>query len=166
MDSESPPYALTRDEYELVDALAEAIVPSGTNPSMEPGAKEVGVKNFFDSTVLEMSEYQRSRTKEALALIDARSRELFAGRKFSGLTVRERGSVLKTLLSDGASRQLFVEVRAICVSGFYSDYRDPDYKGIGAWAWLGYEGKRISGIKKDWSFLEVYRKTGGAGAGK
>jgi len=158
LDSNQPPYALTLEEYEAVGALAEVIIPSGDDPSVEPGANEVGVKSFFDSTFYEMPESQQTRIRGALGLIEAMSRDMFDGRRFRDLSFAERDRVLKDMLSKGDSKQLFVELRAICVSGFYSDYRDPGYAGMGAWEWMDYGGKRITGIKKDWSFLRVYLK--------
>lgn len=162
MDPESPPFALTREEYELVGALAEAVVPSGDDPILEPGANEVGVKNFFDSTVLAMSDYQRGRTKEALALVARRAEDMFVGSKFQRLSLQERELVLESMLTDGKSKQFLVELRAICISGFFSDYRDPGYAGTGGWDWTEFTGKRISDVRKDWSFLRIHQQRAGA----
>jgi hypothetical protein len=54
-------------------------------------------------------------------------------------------------------------LRAVCLEGFYSDYRDPSYSGRTAWDILEFKGKRVDGIKKDWSFLKIYRDAEGSG---
>ena len=104
MDSDHPPFALTQEEYETVGALAEVIIPSGEDPSAEPGAKQVGVKNFFDSIFFEMSESQKTRTRAALTLVETRSGETFGGRRFRELSVADRDRVIKSMLSKGDSR--------------------------------------------------------------
>jgi len=157
---------LSDEEYELVESVADMIVPTGRDPKSDPGAKEVGVKNYFDSVLLDLPLERRERIKRTLAMIQEESHTAFAGRNFQALARDEKEVVFRRFLSEGRLKGRLLEIRAMCIDGFYSDYRDPDYRGASAWEWLGYEGKRISGIKKDWSFLEVYRARAGSPAGE
>ena len=152
-----PPFALNDDEYELVGSLVETFVPSGENPDDDPGGKEVGAKNYFDSELLNFPNDVRSEVLETLSVINQESKSLYRGRSFPELSIIERTLVVKRLLGTPSVRARMMEVRSLCLEGFYSDYHDPDYKGKAAWEWTEYKGKGITGLKKDWTFLEVYR---------
>jgi len=166
LDRSSPPFVLSDEEYELVESVADMIVPTGQDPKSDPGAKEVGVKNYFDSILFDLSVVRRERIRQTLGLIQQESQRMFAGRNFQTLARHEKEAVFRRFLSEGRLKERLLEVRAICIDGFYSDYHDPDYRGVTAWAWLGYEGKRISDVKKDWSFLKVHRARAGKPAGE
>jgi hypothetical protein len=150
-----PPFVLTPSEYSLVAALVEAVVPSGADPVSQPGAKGVGAHNYFDSRLYELSEAERENVRRMLFVLRDRAVKDF-GRGFEELTVQERGAVLRSLLTDPQTRADFFGLRALCLEGFYSDYRDPWYNGRTAWQLIGFGGKRIDSVKKDWSFLRVY----------
>lgn len=154
-EQDAPPYVLTPSEYSLVAALVEAVVPSGADPVSQPGAKEVGAHNYFDSRLYESTEVERESVRKRLFVLGDRALKAF-GRRFDELTIQERGALLRSLLADPETRADFFELRALCLEGFYSDYRDPWYTGRTAWQLIGFGGKRIDGIEKDWSFLRVY----------
>jgi hypothetical protein len=161
-EGDSPPFVLTPSEYSLVAALVEAVIPPGGDPLSEPGGKEVGAHNYFDSRLCELPGEEREKVRRSLRALNDRATENF-GRKFEHLTITEREAVLRSLLASPETRTDFFELRALCLEGFYSDYRDPWYGGKTAWQLTGFGGKRIDGVKKDWSFLRIYaaRKSGG-----
>jgi Gluconate 2-dehydrogenase subunit 3 len=155
-----PPFFLTPDEYQLVWALMETIVPAGDGPVPEPGGVEVGAHNYFDSRILDLPEGARHYFRSALHLVDGRAGQRF-GKSFANLSSEERSGVLGSLLADPTTMAPAFALRAICLEGFYSDYRDPSYTGRTAWDLIEFKGKRIDGIKKDWSFLRIYQEKGG-----
>ncbi|HEV2138146.1 MAG TPA: gluconate 2-dehydrogenase subunit 3 family protein [Nitrososphaerales archaeon] len=157
-----PPFFLSPQEHLLVEALVEIIVPSGEDPAFEPGGREVGAHNYFDSRMLDLPEPARQMFRSVLRQVDEESDEKF-GRPFVALAPKARDSLLRSLLLDPATMAGVFAVRAICLEGYYADYRDPSYAGKTAWEILDFKGKRIDGIKKDWSFLEVYRSMEGGG---
>ncbi len=159
---QQPPFALSEEEYELVGSLVETFVPSGEDREMDPGAREVGAKNYFDSELLNYLPTQRSEIRLTLSLIEEEAARLSGGSgKFSELSEESRVRVVKNLISNPPTRSRLLEIRSLCLEGFYSDYRDPGYAGKSGWEWTGYEGKGITGLKKDWSFLEIYRQREG-----
>lgn len=152
-----PPYGLSKKEYRLVSAIADAIIPSGSDPKLEPGAEQVGTKNYIDSIVLEFPENVRKSLSSFLMKIQEISKSEF-GIEFENLPREKRVYILEKMLLDPSHKIDAFFIRALCLEGYYSDYRDPWYTGKTAWDVVGFKGKRITGIKKDFSFLEVYKK--------
>lgn len=161
MKSSGPPYFLSPDEYRLVQALVETVVPSGKASPLEPGGREVGAHNYFDSRILDLPEEARPKVRSALQLIEDSSKR-DRGKPFADLSPSARNAVLRALLLDPNTMAPVFVVRIFCVEGFYSDYRDPSYSGETAWDLVEFKGKRIDGIKKDWSFLRIYQNRDGA----
>ncbi|BBD72050.1 hypothetical protein HS1genome_0439 [Sulfodiicoccus acidiphilus] len=135
--------------------MAEALIPS--IPS-GVGAKEVGSANYVDSRIYGTP--LRDEVIEALIEVEGASGELF-GRGFCSLEQSQREDVLYTLLRRKSTFKNVFLLRALILEGFYSDYRDPWYQGRTAWDEVGFGGKRIDGVKKDWSFLKIYQECGG-----
>ena len=150
-----PPYYLSAEDYETLKLIADIIIP-GNGPD-EPGASAVGTVNFIDSEFGNMSENEREELRKAIALFHDYPKKSF-GKELSDLNKDEISALFKKMHTDTASRLSFLLVRSLCIMGFYSDYADPWYDGIGVWAWMDYGGKGISGLNKDWSFLEIYRR--------
>lgn len=157
MKDQGPPFFLSPEEYRMVEALVETIVPADGGSAPEPGGREVGAHNYFDSRMLDLPEIAREAFRSALALVDDRSTKV-SGKHFADLALEAREAVLRSLLLDPTSMAAVFAVRAICLEGFYSDYRDPSYSGRTAWELLDFNGKRIDGIVKDWSFLRIYQE--------
>ena len=157
-----PPFFLSPQEHKLVEALVETMIPPGENLVHEPGGREVGAPNYFDSRMLDLPEPARQAFRLALKLVDDRSSESYA-KTFAVLSMDERSEILRSLLTDPTTMSLVFALRAICLEGFYSDYHDPSYLGRTAWDVLEFKGKRIDGVKKDWSFLRIYRASDGGG---
>jgi len=153
--NDKPPYALTQEEYELIEAIADTIIPPGKDPAKEPGAKQVGTKNYFDSRFLELSESEKIAIRRCFSLLEKKCLSL-CGTRFKDARREDRESILNILLSNPESFKDFFKLRAICLEGYYSDYKDPWYHGPTAWDIIGFKIKNVSFMKKDFSFLKVY----------
>ena len=151
----TPPYYLSAEDYETLKLIADIMIP-GNGPD-EPGASAVGTVNYIDSEFGNMSETGKEELRSGIALFHDYPKKFF-GKELSDLNLDEISALFKKMHTDPASRLSFLLVRSLCIMGFYSDYTDPWYDGFGAWAWMDYGGKGISGLNKDWSFLEIYRK--------
>jgi hypothetical protein len=151
-----PPYGLSQDEYEFIEALVDTVIPPGKDPIEEPGAKQVGTKNYFDSRFLELSEPEKSALRRCFSLLEEKCFALF-GVSFKDAEREKREKVLNEFLSDPQSFKIFFKLRAICLEGYYSDYRDPWYKGKTAWDVVEFSIRKPSLMKKDFSFLMVYK---------
>jgi gluconate 2-dehydrogenase subunit 3-like protein len=141
----------------LVEAFAETIIPSGDDKEAEPGANEIGVKNFFDSI---LATYPKDARQEILQLLDwlqEESGKLYEGRRFESLDQNEKGWLIRSLMKEPRTKFSLLKIRDLCIMGFYSDYHDPEYAGKTAWEWIGFRGKGLTDLNKDWSFLEVYK---------
>ena len=151
----NPPYFLSKEDYEKLKLIADIMIP-GNGPE-EPGASAVGAANYIDSEYGNMSETEREELRKGIALFHDYSKRIFE-KELSDLSQDEISELFKKMHTDPASRLSFLLVRSLCIMGFYSDYTDPWYDGVSAWTWMDYGGKGISGLNKDWSFLEIYRK--------
>jgi hypothetical protein len=115
------PRFFSPDEYESIDILSAAILPSdGT-----PGAREAGVSEFIDFLVSSAPDVQY-RFRYGLSWLDARARASGA-RDFRALSEDERTALLRPLaettpedasLDEG--RQFFGLVREYTLMGFYT----------------------------------------------
>ncbi len=149
-------YFLTSDELQFFEVFCELIVPSGPDPKREPGAKEVGAANYVDSDLStfpgEIQEYYR----ESIRLVDELSERKF-GRSFVNLSNGDKNILLRDLYLNPKTRERMFDLRSLALEGFYSDYHDPWYEGVSGWEFTGFSGKRISDLKKDWTFLRIWK---------
>ena len=152
-----PPFFFSPRDYENLRAFAARIIPSGSNIEEDPGASEVGTVNYVDSWVLDESDSTKADFRQALEFVDRNCRERF-GLTFKDLHAEKQDDFLSWMAVDREGSDFFDKLRAACIEGFYSDYCDPDYVGRTAWSLVGFQGKRISDVKKDWSFLRIYRE--------
>jgi hypothetical protein len=88
--------------------------------------------------------------------VNGKSNEKF-GSDFSEISDFDKNLVLRTLFLDPKNREGMFDLRSLALEGFYSDYHDPWYEGITPWKLVKFEGKRISDLKKDWTFLKVWK---------
>jgi hypothetical protein len=132
------------------------MVPAGQNPVSSPGGLEVGGVNYIDCTLLAFPKEVQEYFRGIIKLTNEKSKERFR-RDFASLEDPDKEFVLKSLFSDPVTRERAFDLRSLVLESYYSDYHDPSYNGITAWGAIKFEGKRISGIKKDWSFLRIWR---------
>ena len=151
-------YFLTKEEYSFFESFSSFVVPSGENPKEEPGAKEVGTVNYIDSTLFDMPKEAQDHFRKSIQIVRDSAKKKFE-KDFLLLTDNEKESLLKELHLDHSTRDVIFELRSLALDGFYSDYHDPTYKGRTPWESISFQGKRISELKKDWSFLKIWRET-------
>lgn len=160
-NKDEPPFLLSKDTYDLIADIAATIVPSGPDPSTEPGAKEVGTINYIDSVLLGAEEREMEMLQDILSVIRSRAVEM-GNCDFRSLSTDDRINLLKGLFEKSETKDAYLFLRSLCVEGFYSDYRDPGYEGVTAWGLIEFGGPRISELKKDWSFLRIHSRDNGA----
>lgn len=124
------PQFFTPAEYDLVERLADIIIPSDSTP----GAKEAGVAEFIDFMVAHTPEDQYP-FRMGLASLNAASEQV-NGKSFLQLSEDQQTSLLtplafkdKTRPADGDGRRFFHLMRNYTVTGFYTSeigYKDLD----------------------------------------
>lgn len=149
-------YFLQEKEYSFFKSFCSFIVPTGVDPVAEPGADEIGTVNYVDSILFEMPKEVQNHFRKSIEIVQAGSKTKFA-RDFELLNDDQKNALLRELYLDHISRDRIFELRSLALEGFYSDYHDPGYKGKSAWDILRFQGKRISELKKDWTFLKNWR---------
>jgi hypothetical protein len=151
-------YYLSRDEHMFFLALCETIVPEGADPNSDPGALTVGAIDYIDSSLVDSSKDRQEYFHQAIRELDKVCQARFSD-KFCNLKPEQRDHALKDFYLDPKTKEKLFDLRSLVLEGFYSDYHSPAYKGITAWTYVGFGGKGISGIKKDWNFLRIWRDT-------
>ncbi|MCL4518427.1 MAG: gluconate 2-dehydrogenase subunit 3 family protein [Thaumarchaeota archaeon] len=150
-------YLLAQDEIRFFKAFSSLIVPSGKDAKTEPGALEVGVATYIDSTLDSFPPPVQQYFRDCISVVDSRSQNKFQS-KFVDLSGADKNIVLRELFLDPKTRERVFDLRSLALEGFYSDYHDPWYDGATGWDFTKFGGKRVSDIKKDWSFLRVWRE--------
>ena len=149
-------YLLTPDEVKFFKALSSMIVPSGKDPKAEPGANEVGAANYIDSTLHAFPPPVQEYFRDCISVVNTLSIKKFQS-DFAGLSDADKNIVLRELFLDPKTREKAFDLRSLALEGFYSDYHDPWYNGVTGWQFTKFGGKRVSDIKKDWTFLQVWK---------
>jgi hypothetical protein len=149
-------YFLSPDEVKFFHSFCSLIVPSGSDLVTDPGAREVGAIHYVDSTLLDFPKEVQGYFRSAVDLVNQRSRSHFQD-EFSGISAYNKNWILRDLFLDPKTWERIFDLRSLALEGFYSDYHDPSYQGMSAWELVHFQGRRISGIKKDWSFLKIWR---------
>ncbi|MGA9392839.1 MAG: gluconate 2-dehydrogenase subunit 3 family protein [Candidatus Sulfotelmatobacter sp.] len=115
------PQFFTAAEYEMVERLAEIIIPS----DQTPGAKEAGVAEFIDFMVASDPDAQYG-FRTGLTWLNAHS-EQTAGKKFVDLSSQQQISLLEPLgfknkarPGEEDGRRFFNIMREYTVTGFYT----------------------------------------------
>jgi hypothetical protein len=115
------PQFFTAAEYEMVERLADLIIPSDSTP----GAKEAGVAEFVDFMVASDADVQYE-FRTGLTWLDAYSEQV-TGKKFADLSPEQQTSLLEPLAfktkqhpGQEAGRRFFRMIREFTVMGFYT----------------------------------------------
>ncbi len=149
-------YFLSQDEKLFFEALCEAIVPAGSDKS-DPGTLSVGGLTYIDSALYSLPKETQQYFRQAIDLVNQKCTKKFSSKNFVDLKPSERDVIIRDLLLDQTTRERMFDLRSLALEAFYSDYRDPSYKGITAWEYVEFGGKRITDLKKDWTFLKVWK---------
>jgi hypothetical protein len=110
----------------VMEALCEAIVP---------GSSRTGPVAYVDAALTRMPPAERDA---ALAAIDALAVPVAAG---------------PDALAEHAGTPAFLQIRALAIEAYYSDFVAPGSPGPGAWEEIGFETPQTRRLRKDWSYL-------------
>lgn len=110
----------------VMEALCEAIVP---------GSSRTGPVAYVDAALARMSPGERDA---ALGAIDALAGPVAAG---------------PDALAEHAGTPAFLQLRALAIEAYYSDFVAPGSPGPGAWEEIGFETPLTRRLRKDWSYL-------------
>lgn len=149
-------YFLSDGERRFFEALCDTIVPAGQDPVSEPGALTVGGLDYIDSALTDMPLERQNYFKKATAVLEGLCNKKYS-RCFYELKVEERNVALKEMYLYPNTREMMFDLRSLALEAFYSDFRSPEYSGMTAWDYVDFGGKRISDLKRDWTFLKVWR---------
>jgi hypothetical protein len=119
---------LDPDRAAVLASLCEAIVP---------GCTRVGPLVYIDAL---MSQMEAPEREAVLASID-------------GLAAAASGGA--GALSEHASSPAFLQIRALAIEAFYSDFVAPGAPGPGAYAEIDFRSPLAMRLAKDWSYLGV-----------
>jgi hypothetical protein len=111
-----------------VDALCEAIVP---------GSTRVGPCVYVDAVLARMSDTDRAAS---LAAIRTLSEALESG---------------PDAFAERALTPEFLQVRALVIEAYYSDFVAPGLDVDGAWQEIDFNSPLATRLHKDWSYLGV-----------
>jgi hypothetical protein len=112
----------------IVDALCEAIVP---------GSTRVGPGFYVDAVLARMGEADRAAS---LAAINTLADAVASGPE---------------ALAERALTPEFLQVRALVIEAYYSDFVAPGLDVDGAWQEIDFNSPLATRLHKDWSYLGV-----------
>ncbi len=123
----------TTAEHELLDTLAEMIIPADSH---SPGAHEARVASYIDLVVASSPKQTQANWKSRLAAFDALARQ--EGKPFQALDAAQRASLLTRVAQNERdpktpAEHFFLDVKHLTVSGYYTTE-------IGLLKELGYKG--------------------------
>jgi Gluconate 2-dehydrogenase subunit 3 len=150
-------YSLSEDQIRFFKALCESIVPAGENSQGDPGAVTVGGLDYIDSVLADSSEARQAYFQGAISKLNDLCDSKY-GRAFADLDSEKRDNALKDFFLNPATREQMFDLRSIALEAFYSDFKTPAYGGVTGWEYTEFGGKRISDLKKDWSFLRIWKE--------
>jgi len=125
---------LTKDQYALVDALSERLIPADDH---SPGARAARVADFVDLLLGEQEPDVQVLWKDGLAALDETSRQRF-GRPFARMDGAQQDGLLEELSRNEREPKtlldrFFVEAKACTIQGYYTSeigiHKDLRYKG-------------------------------------
>jgi hypothetical protein len=122
------PNVLDERTAEVVDALCEAIVP---------GSTRVGPAVYVDAVLARMGDRERAA---ALAAIDSLAEAVASGPE---------------ALAERAPTPEFLQVRALVIEAYYSDFVAPGLDVDGAWHEIDFNSPLATRLRKDWSYLGI-----------
>ncbi len=112
-----------------VDALCEAIVP---------GSTRVGPSVYVDAVLAQMEEGTRESTLAAIVSL---------------AEVLESGGL--DALAERRFTPEFLQIRALLIEAYYSDFVAPGLDVDGAWREIDFNSPLATRLRKDWSYLGI-----------
>ncbi len=146
--AEEAPFFFSREEFRLVDELAEMIIPADDH---SPGARAAGVAAYIDRRLAESFEPEpRERWRDGLKRIETLSAETH-GRPFLEATPNQRLALLTRISQNEMEpkepeERFFRELKARTVRAYYTSkigiHAEMEYKGnTPLQEFVGYEAK-------------------------
>jgi gluconate 2-dehydrogenase gamma chain len=135
---------LTVAQADIVNAIAEQIVPGDDSPS----ARQAGVVFYIDGVLSgRFGGFYKDRYQQGLRMVDEASHKRFA-RNFVGLDREQQLSILKALESADATgdvtaaegRHFFALILQHTMEGYYGDPEHGGNRGNASWQMIGFEG--------------------------
>jgi Gluconate 2-dehydrogenase subunit 3 len=128
------PAFLTPDQYAIVDALSEAIIPADDH---SPGAHAAQVAAYIDLLLAESDRQTQEGWTDGLAVLEAASRQRF-GAAFPAITPAQASELLdeisrRELDPQTPLERFFVATKSATIRGYYTSeigiQRELEYKG-------------------------------------
>jgi hypothetical protein len=119
---------LDHDRAAVLESLCETIVP---------GSTRVGPVIYIDALMSAMSEPERAAVKQS---IDALAEAAPGGAE---------------ALREHAFTPAFLQIRALAIEAFYSDFKAPGAPGPSAYHEIDFRSPLAMRIDKDWSYLGI-----------
>ncbi len=119
---------LDDDRAAVLESLCETIVP---------GSTRIGPVIYIDALMSAMSEPERDAVKQS---IDALARSAPGGAE---------------ALREHAFTPAFLQIRALAIEAFYSDFKAPGAPGPSAYHEIDFHSPLAMRIAKDWSYLGI-----------
>ena len=143
------PSALTADQFKLLDAFADRLIPRDENG---PGASDMGAANYIDRSLADVLASEKASLTAGLAGTDA-----FAvksqGKPFVELSPEAKDAVLTAVQTGQAgfegSGAFFARIRRLVLEGCFSDPYYGGNKGYAGWDLIGYPGPRLAVAPED-----------------
>ena len=132
------PRFFTRDQYALVDELAEILIPADEHSG---GARAAGVAAYLDARLAdEFDASDRRAFVEGLRIVDALAKRRF-GSLFMGLTPEQRYEVISEMARDERRTEtpegkFFVDLKRRTVNAYYTSR-------LGIHDEIGYKGNTL-----------------------
>jgi gluconate 2-dehydrogenase gamma chain len=118
-----------------IEAMAERIIPGDAE---SPGAREAGVVYFIDRALATFDRERQPLYKEGLAMLQARTREMFPGATlFSQLKPEQQIQLLTAI----EKTDFFEAVRVHTIMGFLADPSYGGNRGQAGWKLIGFEAR-------------------------
>ncbi len=143
--AQAAPTALSADEFKIVDAFADRLIPKDENG---PGASECGAAIYIDRVLAGFNASEKTGFRQGLASTDAYARTVH-GAAFAELSADKRDAVLTAIEGGSAegfptSRAFFTRIRRLTLEGTFSDPYYGGNKGFAGWDLIGYPGPRLA----------------------
>lgn len=146
-----PRRSLTLDEFTLVEAVADQVIP----PDQDPGGKDTGVALFIEQQL--RGPYARflPAYQDGLRRLDDTSRRVH-GQRFIALTFETQTTLLTALerneVPDGiwpplpkGSAEFFRLITDHCMQGYYGSPRHGGNRDAASWRMLGIAYPQVAG---------------------
>lgn len=129
----------TEEEFNIMEAFAARIIPSGDNPQEDPGAREVGSTEFIDFFVAQRDKRAQEFIRQSLKKLNGSAEKNFNA-KFTNLSEEQQDELLQVIFKKQPAAAEFRQLRKMALYAFHSNYVKEGYEGKKPWELTGYLG--------------------------